>query len=111
MEVPHFNKWFQKYRKSGLIVMGLSMVSPKEQKEAAKSMGINYPLFLWEKEKLPELLQVVVTHQTTLLIDRNGKIREVVFGILFGERKNAFERKLLTLLKEKPSEKAKPNKT
>ncbi len=89
--------------------MGLSMVSPKEQKEAAKNMGITYPLFLWEQEKLPKLLQVVNAYPTTLLIDRNGKIREVVFGILFGEQKREFERKLVAVLKEKAkgNEKAK----
>ncbi|MFN4180067.1 MAG: hypothetical protein ACK4I8_07115, partial [Armatimonadota bacterium] len=52
--------------------------------------------------KLPQLFRVIVGYPTTLLIDRNGKIREVVFGILFGEQKKAFEGKLVSLLKEKP---------
>ena len=51
---------------------------------------------------MPPLFRVIVSYPTTLLVDRNGKIREVVFGILFGEQKEAFERKLVTLLKEKP---------
>ncbi len=82
--------------------MGFSMVSPKEQKDAAKRFGLTYPLFLWEHDKLPTLLKVITGYPTTLLIDRNGKIREVVFGILFGEQKEAFERKLVSVLKEKP---------
>jgi len=86
-----------------LVVLGLSKASPKEQRDAAKNMGINYLLFLWEQEKLPKLLQVINAYPTTLLIDRNGKIREVVFGILFGEQKEAFEGKLQALLKEKPN--------
>lgn len=84
------------------------MVSEKEQKEAAKNMGITYPLFLWEQNRLPKLLQVVNSYPTTLLIDRTGKIREVVFGVLFGEQKKTFESKLVALLKEKPTIKAKP---
>lgn len=82
------------------------MVSPKEQKEAAKNMGIFYPLFLWEQKKLPKLLQVITAYPTTLLIDRDGKIREVVFGILFGEQKKEFERKIVALIKEKPKPEA-----
>ncbi len=82
--------------------MGLSTVSPKEQKEFAQRVKLTYPLFMWEQGKLPPLFRVIVSYPTTLLVDRNGKIREVVFGILFGEQKEAFERKLVTLLKEKP---------
>ena len=82
--------------------MGLSTVSPKEQKDAAKRFGLTYPLFLWEHDKLPTPLKVITGYPTTLLIDRNGKIREVVFGILFGEKKEAFERKIVATLKEKP---------
>ena len=82
--------------------MGLSTVSPKEQKDASKRFGLTYPLFLWERDKLPTILKVITGYPTTLLIDRNGKIREVVFGILFGEQKEAFERKIVATLKEKP---------
>jgi len=82
--------------------MGLSTVSPKEQRDAAKRFGLTYPLFLWEQDKLPTLLKVITGYPTTLLIDRNGKIREVVFGIIFGEQKEAFERKIVAALKEKP---------
>jgi peroxiredoxin len=102
VEVPHLDSWYRKYRKDGLIVMGFSMVSPKEQREAAARFKLTYPLFLWEQDKLPSLLRVINAYPTTLLIDRNGKIREVVFGILFGEQKEAFERKLVSVLKEKP---------
>lgn len=81
------------------------MASPEEQKEAAKDIGITYPLFLWEREKLPKPLQVVFVHSTTLLIDRKGKIRKVVFGIVFGERKDDLERDLIASLKEKHNDK------
>jgi peroxiredoxin len=102
VEVPHLDGWYRKYRKEGLIVIGLSTVSPKEQRDAAKRFGLTYPLFLWEHDKLPKPLKVITGYPTTLLIDRNGKIREVVFGILFGEQKEAFEQKIVSVLKEKP---------
>lgn len=110
MEVPHLDSWYRKYRKDGLVVIGLSTVSPEEQIEFAKRTKLTYPLFMWGQDKLPQLFRVITGYPTTLLIDRNGKIREVVFGILFGEQKEAFERKLVAVLKEKPkaSEKAQP---
>lgn len=83
------------------------MVPPEEQIEFAKQAKLTYPLFMWEQEKLPQMLHVIISYPTTLLIDRNGKIREVVFGILFGERKENLERKLLAVLKEKPKAKGK----
>lgn len=101
MEAPHLNGWYRKYRKDGLIVIGLSSAPPKEQRKAAKRLGLTYPLFLWERAKLPPLLKVINAYPTTLLIDRNGKICEIVFGILFGEQKDAFERKIIAILKEK----------
>lgn len=39
MEVPLFNNWFRKYRKGGLVVIGLSSASPKEQREARGRLG------------------------------------------------------------------------
>lgn len=81
--------------------MGFSSVSPKEQREFAKRVNLTYPLFIWERDKLPKLLQAIVGYPTTLLVDRNGRIREVVFGILFGEQKENFERKLRAILEEK----------
>ncbi len=76
--------------------------------EFAKRAKLTYPLFMWEQNKLPQLLRIITGYPTTLLIDRNGKIREVVFGILFGEQKKAFERKLVAALKEKPDGEKKP---
>ncbi len=111
MEVPHLDSWYRKYRKDGLVVIGLSTVSPKEQIEFAKRTKLTYPLFMWEQDKLPQLFRVITGYPTTLLIDRNGKIREVVFGILFGEQKDSFERKLVAILKERPKAGEKvPNK-
>jgi len=111
VEVPHLDSWFRKYRKDGLVVIGLSTVSPKEQIEFAKRTKLTYPLFMWEQDKLPQLFRVITGYPTTLLIDRNGKIREVVFGILFGEQKDSFERKLVAILKERPKAGEKvPNK-
>jgi len=102
VEVPHLDGWYRKYRKDGLVVIGLSTASPEEQREFATRAKLTYPLFVWERDKLPKLLQVVAGYPTTLLIDRSGKVREVVFGILFGEQREAFERKLVAAIKEKP---------
>lgn len=101
MEVPHLNAWYRRYRKDGLVVLGLSESKAEEQKRVAKAFGLTYPLFFWERDKLPPLLRKVMGSPTTILLDRKGKIREVVFGILFGEQRAEFEKKLVGALKEK----------
>jgi peroxiredoxin len=103
VEVPHLAKWAQRYKRQGLVVIGLSMASPKEQREAAQRFGITYPLFLWEREKLPSLLRRITATPTTLLLDRKGRIVEVQVGLLFGERLAAWERKIRALLQERPA--------
>ncbi len=101
MEVPHLNDWYRRYGKEGLVVLGLSEAKAEDQKKAAKGFGLTYPLFFGKRDNLPPLLRKVTGYPTTLLLDRNGKIREVVFGILFGEKRAEFERKLVGVLKEK----------
>ena len=91
MEVPHLAKWAQRYGRQGLVVMGLSTASPGEQRDAAKRVGITYPLFR------------ITATPTTLLIDRKGRIVEVQVGLLFGERLAAWERKIKALLQERPN--------
>jgi len=100
VEVPHLDRWYRRYRQDGLVVIGVSTASPKEQREFAQRFNLSYPLFRWEREKVPPLLLAVRNYPTTLLIDRSGKIREVTFGILFGEEREAFESKLRALIKE-----------
>ncbi len=110
MEVPHLNGWYQRFRQQGLVVIGLSTAPPESQREFARQRKIAYPLFLWEPEKLPALFRPIVATPTTVVIDRNGVVREVFLGILFGEQKDAFERRLRQLLLEKPKQR-KPSST
>ncbi len=104
MEVPHLNGWYQRFREQGLVVIGLSTAPPETQREFARQRKIAYPLFLWEREKMPPLFRPVVATPTTVVIDRNGVVREVFLGILFGEEKEAFERRLRQLVAEKPKQ-------
>lgn len=101
MEVPHLSRWYRRYKKRGLVVLGLAKASAEEQREAKKRFGIPYPLFFWEVKALPPLLRGVKGYPVTLLIDRRGRIREVVFGILFGKRRERFEARLIALLNER----------
>jgi len=104
VEVPHLAKWAQRYKRQGLVVIGLSAANPKEQRDAAKRFGITYPLFLWEHKKLPPLLRRITAPPPTLLLDRTGRIVEVQVGLLFGERLAAWERKIQALLQKRPAD-------
>lgn len=69
-------------------------------------MGIRYPLLMWEPEKLPKPLSLVTGYPTTMLIDRKGRLRQVLFGpFFFGPELGKFERLLETTLSEKPPKK------
>lgn len=52
---------------------------------------------------MPQLFRPIVMTPTSVLIDRNGKIRGIFLGILYGEQKEAAERLLRKLVEEKPN--------
>ncbi len=68
------------------------------QKKFKQGAGINYLLAQWQREKMPKPLSLVFGYPTSLLIDRQGRLREFVFG----PNLQALEASLMSALKEKP---------
>lgn len=91
--------WQKRYGKQGLVVLAFSQAPIEVQKNFAEGMNINYPLLLWEAEKLPPPLDLVIGTPTNLLIDRQRRLRLVMLGPLFMSPK--VEEELLAALKEK----------
>jgi thiol-disulfide isomerase/thioredoxin len=95
-EMPDLVKWQKDYGRLGLQVLGITYPPTEisEVLEFARSVRINYPILLGEKETRA-LFDPGETLPITVVIDRNGNVREVIEGILLPEE---FEQKIKPLL-------------
>lgn len=95
-EIPDLIKMQREYRRDGLQVIGITY--PPERKDRVrgfvKRLRINYPVTFGSK-KTKFLFDQSETLPITIIIDRNGDIREVIEGIIFPEE---FEQKIKPLL-------------
>jgi peroxiredoxin len=96
-EMPDLVKMQHDYAKRGLQVIGITY--PPETiggvRRFARKIGVNYPIALGTKE-VKALFDKGETLPFTVVIDREGNIRERIEGILLPEE---FEQKVKPLLK------------
>jgi len=96
-EMPDLIKWQRDYRKQGLRVIGITY-PPQEKSEVSqftRSLKVNYPIVIGGKQTR-ELFFQGETLPLTVIIDREGNVREVIEGILLAEE---FEQKIKPLLR------------
>lgn len=95
-EIPGYVALQKKYADKGLVIVGLSVDQRGEAavKPFAKKMNINYPLALATPEVV-EAFGPVEAIPTTLLIDRDGKIRHRKVGAMDREE---YEKLILSVL-------------
>jgi thiol-disulfide isomerase/thioredoxin len=95
-EMPDLIKWQQQYRGKGLQVIGITY--PPTELSAVRrfirSIKVNYPVLLGAT-KTKTLFDSGETLPITVVIDREGNIRERIEGILLDEE---FEQKVRPLL-------------
>ena len=99
-EMPDLIKWQRDYRKKGLQVIGITY-PPQEKSEVrefTRSLKINYPIVIGSKETREVFFQGE-TLPLTVIIDREGRVREIIEGILLSQE---FEQKIKPLLSSKP---------
>ena len=90
VEMPDLVKWQREYRKQGLQVIGVTY-PPEELAEVrkfTKSININYPIALGEKQT-KAIFDEGETIPITVVIDKKGMVHNVIQGIIFPEE---FER-------------------
>jgi len=95
-EMPDLIKMQREYRSKGLQVIGVTY-PPEEIGEVRRfiqKLGVNYPIALGAKET-KTLFAQSETLPLTIVIDREGNIRERIEGILLPEE---FEQKIKPLL-------------
>lgn len=96
-EIPDLVKWQREYRGRGLQVIGVTYPPQTlgEVRRFVRRLKVNYPVALGTKETKAMFFQGE-TLPITVVIDRDGNVRELIEGILLAEE---FEEKIKPLLR------------
>ena len=93
------NRLYEKYKSSGFVILGVNV--DEDQKNAAglaSKLGVKFPV-LWDSEKSVSKLYELSTMPSTVLIDRDGKVRYIHRGYLNGYEET-YDKQIRELLKE-----------
>lgn len=95
-EIPELIKWQRQYRNRGLQVIGITYPpqTRSEVRRFTRKVGVNYPVALGTNET-KRVFTSCETLPTTVVIDSEGNVRDVIEGIVFPEE---FEQKIKPLL-------------
>lgn len=98
-EMPDLVKLQHQYGTEGLQIIGVSYPPQKKSRVVrfAKSLKVNYPIVLGTRE-LKARYSSDETLPLTVVIDRDGKVSEIISGILLREE---FDEKIKPLLTKK----------
>lgn len=95
VEMPKLESSYRRLFSSGLMVLAVNVEDPPEKAaEFVKEIRLTYPILMDEKKDVTKLYQVYGV-PTTFVIDRNGIIRERIFGDLNEEAIEKMVRPLL----------------
>lgn len=97
-EMPHLNRLYDKYRAAGFVLLGVN-VDDDAQKAAgvAQKWEMKFPVLLDTDKKISELYELG-TMPSTVLIDRDGRVRYIHKGYLPGYE-DTYEKQIRELLK------------
>jgi peroxiredoxin len=97
-EMPHLNRLYDKYRAAGFVLLGVNVDEDNAKAaEVATKLGVTFPILL-DSEKTVSKLYDVSTMPSTMIIDREGRVRYVHRGYLAGYE-NDYEKQIRELLK------------
>jgi peroxiredoxin len=97
-EMPQLNRLYEKYRASGFVLLGVNVDDDtKKAAEVAAKLGVTFPVLL-DTDKTVSKLYDLSTMPSTVIIDRDGKVRYVHRGYLTGYEEN-YEKQIRELLK------------
>ncbi len=101
-EMPELVTWQREYRAHGLQVIGVTYppTNRTEVRRFVRGVKTNYPIVLGRKE-IKALFYDGDTLPITVVIDRDGNVRETIEGILLPEE---FEEKIRPLLRQSSSD-------
>jgi peroxiredoxin len=98
-EMPHLNRLYQKYQGAGFTLLGVNVdEEPRNAESLARQLGVNFPVLL-DQDKAVSRLYDLVTMPSTVMIDRDGRVRAVHRGYRDGYE-NTYDQQIRALLKE-----------
>jgi peroxiredoxin len=99
VEMPHLNKLYDKYHASGFVLLGVNVDDDSRNASGtATKLGVHFPVLLDAEKKVVRQFDVA-TMPSTLLIDRDGRVRYVHRGYRDGYEET-YDRQVRELLKE-----------
>ena len=97
-EMPQLSKLYDKYRASGFVLMGVNVDDDsRNAADVASKLHVTFPVLL-DSEKLVSKLYDLNTMPSTVIIDREGKVRYVHRGYLTGYE-DTYDAQIRELLK------------
>ena len=97
-EMPQLNKLYDKYRAAGFVLLGVNVDDNSARaSEVAQKLGLRFPVLL-DSDKAVSRLYDLSTMPTTVLIDREGRVRHVHNGYLEGYE-DLYDKEIRGLLK------------
>jgi peroxiredoxin len=97
--MPELNKLHEKYRATGLQVLGVNVDDRSSNaKSMAGRLGVRFPVLLDTEKKVSRLYDIRVM-PTTVLIDRDGRVRHTHHGYKPGYEAT-YEKQVRELLKD-----------
>ena len=97
-EMPQLNRLYEKYKSSGFMLLGVNVDDDASKAaEVAAKLGVTFPVLL-DTDKTVSKLYDLSTMPSTVIIDRDGKVRYVHRGYLAGYEDN-YEKQIRELLK------------
>ena len=98
-EMPRLDSLYQKYRKSGFVLLGVNIDDdPHAALATATKLGVSFPVLLDTDKKVSKLYDLS-TMPSTVVIDRDGKMRFLHRGYRAGTE-GEYEQQIRGLLKE-----------
>jgi len=98
-EMPHLNRLYEKYRASGFVLLGVNIdEDPRQAAASAQRMGLKFPVLL-DGDKRVSRQYELSSMPSTVLIDRDGRVRHVHLGYRDG-LEDTYEKQIRELVKE-----------
>ena len=99
-EMPLLNDLYNEYHKLGFNLLGVNIdEDPKLAEKVLADIPVNFPILLDSKNSVSELYGIDAM-PTTVLIDRNGKVRHLHRGFKSGYELT-YEQQIKALIKER----------